>query len=242
MLLQILTALLPAYLDNLFHISVSPVGRQALTYDEQSWREKPEDDTAEQEDTSEKTFESNKQSKTKRVKNYLKNKCKIALGTKSTTADQKPSEESASWYLEKITNQSEVSELTEVFEDASDNLDDLESPGPYQVANVIITKAPVEDTQNNKNHQNSDTSITDRPPQYPEENQTAHTSSLLRKIQEEIDSNKDDNAEHRSSEIVQENTKLEASSNGCQQIYEANYHNRIEVKFCLDPTDETISP
>ncbi|KAJ8969191.1 hypothetical protein NQ317_000761 [Molorchus minor] len=114
-----------------------------------------------------------RQSKTKRVKNYLK-KCKNVLGSRSATLEVSSTSEYASatssWYLEeKIEqnlNECEINELEEVFEDAQDNLvlgqcDDL-----YQVANIVEVKGPSVESAGSEKINDSD---------YKNENDAEHS-------------------------------------------------------------------
>lgn len=160
---------------------MTPVGRPALTYENQSWKEKPNNDSEEPEESVSKTSES-KKSKAKRVKNFLKNKYKTAIGSKSSSSDQSPSGDSASWYLERITVQSEVSEVDEVFEEACETLGEIESLQPLQVANVILIKNPTDDFENRKGNLDDDKVKNDS-----EDTNSGVASLSLTTVQEEID-------------------------------------------------------
>lgn len=127
----------------LFLLQVTPAGRHCLTYDEESWKPTPE----EQQDfkrTSDidhcRTLEI-RQSKTKRVRNYLK-KCKNALA-RSSSSEQFAESSSSSWYVEKQINESEVVELEDVFENVKEigGISDI-----CEVANVIEVKGRSEET------------------------------------------------------------------------------------------------
>ncbi|KAJ8922119.1 hypothetical protein NQ315_004053 [Exocentrus adspersus] len=99
-------------------LAVTPTGGRAITYDEESWKPSPEDKSKEKDDLSRQCEV--RQSKTKRVKNYLK-KCKNALGNRSASLQVSPCSESpktSSWYIENNLNECEINELEEVFEDA----------------------------------------------------------------------------------------------------------------------------
>lgn len=119
----------------IFLFQVTPTGRHALTYDEESWREK--DDNTEEITRQSET----RKSKTKRMKNYLK-KCKNVLGNRSssslndpgggsgggcglgTSYDVTPSNSSSStssWYIDKsiAINECEINELEDVYEEVS---------------------------------------------------------------------------------------------------------------------------
>lgn len=107
-------------------LQVTPAGRHCLTYDEESWRPTSE----EQQNikcNSDTDYCRNieiRQSKTKRVRNYIK-KCKNALSRSSSDQTQfAESSSSSSWYLDKqisgVLNESEVVELEDVFEDAKE--------------------------------------------------------------------------------------------------------------------------
>lgn len=115
-------------LTKLFQFQVTPASRHCLTYDEESW--KPTTDEEQQDlkcisDTDHCRTLEIRQSKTKRVRNYLK-KCKNVL-SRSSSSDQAQfaeSSSSSSWYIEKqisgVLNESEVVELEDVFEDAKE--------------------------------------------------------------------------------------------------------------------------
>lgn len=125
---------------------VTPTGHQALTFDDESW--KPSlDDTIAQTSTSEISRSNEiRQSKTKRVKKYLK-KCKNVLSKSSIDQSTEEEARTSSWYLEEIINEGRVSELDDIFEDAQVNLDLSESDQNYQVANVVHVKCNVSDTE-----------------------------------------------------------------------------------------------
>lgn len=107
-------------------MQVTPAGRHCLTYDEESWKATPDEQDLKQiSDTDQCRTLEIRQSKTKRVRNYLK-KCKNAL-SRSSSGDQSQfaeSSSSSSWYIEKqisgALNESEVVELEDVFEDAKE--------------------------------------------------------------------------------------------------------------------------
>ncbi|KAJ8922126.1 hypothetical protein NQ315_004060 [Exocentrus adspersus] len=121
---------------------VTPTGGRAITYDEESWKPSPEDKSKEKDDLSRQCEV--RQSKTKRVKNYLK-KCKNALGNRSASLEVSPCSESpktSSWYIENNLNECEINELEEVFEDAQVSPSLGDSSSAYQVANIIEVKGP----------------------------------------------------------------------------------------------------
>lgn len=97
------------------------MGRPALTYDEESWKPKSEDHN---EDTTKlnenQAVPEIRQSKCKRVKNYLK-KCKNVIGSKSTNNDQHSklgieTSSTANKLNENTSHYDECSELDNVFE------------------------------------------------------------------------------------------------------------------------------
>lgn len=130
-------------------MQVTPTGRHCLTYDEESW--KP---TLEEQQDLKRTSETDhcrtleiRQSKTKRVRNYLK-KCKNALA-RSSSGEQSHFAESSStssWYVEKqlsgVLNESEVVELEDVFENVKEisGISDI-----CEVANVVEVKGRSEE-------------------------------------------------------------------------------------------------
>lgn len=132
---------------------MTPTGRHALTYDDQSWQPNA-DDTNSTKDDFTRSNEA-RQSKTQRVKNYIK-KCKNALGSKSNSLEQSHNGESssASWYIDKklenLLNESEINELDDIYENAQFSEDFHNCSDSYQRANVIQIKG---DNQNNENNQ-----------------------------------------------------------------------------------------
>nr|CAH7732506.1 unnamed protein product [Callosobruchus chinensis] len=121
---------------------VTPTTTKAVTYDEESWKPSSEETVSDKKDLS-RTSEV-RQSKTKRVKNYLK-KCKTVLGSsKSNSLDIPETSQTSrntSWYLENV-NECEVNELEDVFEEAQVCLNLTECSSSYQVANVIEVRGP----------------------------------------------------------------------------------------------------
>lgn len=141
---------LSTYLKYIFIFQVTPTAARAITYDEESWKPSPEDKLKEKEDFSRQSEA--RQSKTKRVKNYLK-KCKNALGTRSASLEVSSCNDTSStssWYVENKINECEINELEEIYEDAlvSQNLGDTSSA--YQVANIIEVKGPSVDSSDNE--------------------------------------------------------------------------------------------
>ncbi|EFA01095.2 hypothetical protein TcasGA2_TC004018 [Tribolium castaneum] len=106
---------------------VTPTGRHALTYDEESWRSTSEESSSKPPEELSRSSDT-RQSATKRVKNYLK-KCKNAL--KSGSHEEVAS--TSSWYLDELINVSEVNELEDIYEDVQVDVDS----GVYQVASVV---------------------------------------------------------------------------------------------------------
>lgn len=86
-------------------LKVTPTGRHAVNYDEESWKPTPEEPQKTKKETVEEFNRSSdiRQSTTKRMKNYLK-KCKHALGKSSSSSSgssQNHDGASSSWYVEK---------------------------------------------------------------------------------------------------------------------------------------------
>nr|CAI5864936.1 unnamed protein product [Callosobruchus analis] len=123
-------------------LKVTPTTTKAVTYDEESWKPSSEETVSDKKDLS-RTSEA-RQSKTKRVKNYLK-KCKSVLGSsKSNSLDIPESSQTSrhtSWYLQNV-NECEVNELEDIFEEAQVCLNLSECSSSYQVANVIEVRGP----------------------------------------------------------------------------------------------------
>lgn len=128
-------------------MQVTPINERAATYDEESWKPSEEEAVKNKKDLS----RSNdvRQSKTKRVKNYLK-KCKTALGpSKSASLEVSSCDDNvsscSSWYMESQIidnlNRCEINELTEIFEDAH-SVKAGDGRGVYQVANIIEVRGP----------------------------------------------------------------------------------------------------
>lgn len=146
----------------MFQFQVTPAGRHCLTYDEESWKPTP----AEEEDLKHisecRTLEI-RQSKTKRVRNYLK-KCKNVLSRSSSGGDQSQfaeSSSSSSWYIEKqinsgVLNESEVVELEDVFEDAKEIGDISEI---CEQANIVEVKGRPEEVPENDKDEKEETNI-----------------------------------------------------------------------------------
>lgn len=131
---------------------VTPTSARAVTYDEESWKPSPEDASKESKDERDSLRSSEiRQSKTKRVKNYLK-KCKSVLGSsKSASLDvSSVSSDSvcgSSWYLEDNNSEikeGKISELSDVFEDAQVSLNVKDCSSVFQVANVVEVRGPPE--------------------------------------------------------------------------------------------------
>lgn len=123
------------YLLICFYIQVTPTGRHALTYDEESWKPTPEDLPKPEEIT---RSSETRTSTTKRVKKYLK-KCKSVLisGTSDASSEEAPT--TSSWYLDDLIHESEVHELEDIYEDAQvGNI--VTNNDFYQVANVVDVK------------------------------------------------------------------------------------------------------
>ncbi|CAG9864587.1 unnamed protein product [Phyllotreta striolata] len=117
---------------------VTPTSTRALTYDEESWKQSPEDSLADDRTS----LKSTEQSKTNRVKNYIK-KCKNALST-SKSASVDLSSASSSWYDDDKSASNvrthETNELEDVFEEAQVRLDVGSGTSFFQVANVVEVK------------------------------------------------------------------------------------------------------
>ncbi|KAF5297182.1 hypothetical protein FQA39_LY12197 [Lamprigera yunnana] len=140
-------------------IRVTPTGRHAISFNDDCWKPKNEEEAIEgtskaSESPSDEISRTSevRQSKTKRVKNYLK-KCKNAIGNKigsSETSDTKNAEKD----LEVILNKSEVHELEEVFENVGDNVCLENVRDLSQIANVVDIIDKNEDNLNSKNVEN----------------------------------------------------------------------------------------
>lgn len=132
----------------MFFFQVTPTTDRAVTYDEESWKPSEEETIKDKKDLS----RSNdvRQSKTKRVKNYLK-KCKNVLGSsKSASLDVSSCDDNvsgcSSWYIDNQIvdnlNRCEINELEEIFEDAQVSINVTEGSSVYQVANIIEVRGP----------------------------------------------------------------------------------------------------
>ncbi|XP_044258934.1 uncharacterized protein LOC123007598 isoform X3 [Tribolium madens] len=108
---------------------VTPAGRHALTYNEESWKPSSEDSPKVEELS---RSSDTRQSTSKRVKNYLK-KCKNALKSGSSESHEEAASTS-SWYLDELISVSEVNELEDIYEDVQVNVDNRDV---YQVASVV---------------------------------------------------------------------------------------------------------
>lgn len=139
----------------LLPFQVTPSGRHCLTYDEESWKptaEEQQQDLKYISDTDHCRTLEIRQSKTKRVRNYLK-KCKNALSRSSSSDQAQFVESSSSWYIEKqisndVLNESEVVELEDVFEDAKEIgcISEI-----CEKANVIEVRGPPDEPVERKN-------------------------------------------------------------------------------------------
>ncbi|KAJ8954872.1 hypothetical protein NQ318_016807 [Aromia moschata] len=142
-----------------------------------------------------------RQSKTKRVKNYLK-KCKNALGRSATLEVSSGVEEStsatSSWYLENgiedNLNECEINELDEVFEDAQVSLNLGDCDALFQVANIIEVKGPsvdssdsdkASDGNDSKGSRDSKESTDETPKAEPSSSEPETASPNLKNLQEE---------------------------------------------------------
>ncbi|KAK5642683.1 hypothetical protein RI129_008850 [Pyrocoelia pectoralis] len=131
--------------------NVTPTGRHAVTYNEESWKSIPEEQ-GKSEGPSKASENNNiqsedlsrssevRQSKTKRVKNYIK-KCKNALGINSSDSSSHKNDDGHDIEkdLEVIINKSEIRELDHVFEKIGDNsrIEENNLSDLSQVANVV---------------------------------------------------------------------------------------------------------
>ncbi|VEN61900.1 unnamed protein product [Callosobruchus maculatus] len=133
---------------------VTPTTTKAVTYDEESWKPSSEETVSDKKDLS-RTSEV-RQSKTKRVKNYLK-KCKTVLGSSKSNSIDIPegsqTTKNTSWYLENV-NECEVNELEDVFEEAQVCLNLTECSSSYQVANVIEVRGPPSEAEGEPSQSN----------------------------------------------------------------------------------------
>ncbi|XP_066257641.1 puratrophin-1-like isoform X1 [Euwallacea similis] len=133
---------------------VTPTNQKAITYDEESWKPRPEDPLQREKSpdpsTPSTSSSSKSSSKAKKVKKYLK-KCKNALGSSKSssfdceTASQISTNSSSSWYvdprLEGLIQKGEIHEIVEQFEDEVVDLQDSKSV-KFEVANIIQVKLP----------------------------------------------------------------------------------------------------
>ncbi|XP_072400076.1 puratrophin-1-like isoform X3 [Diabrotica undecimpunctata] len=126
---------------------VTPTATRAVTYDEESWKPSPDESSKDEKDSVRSS--EIRQSKTKRVKNYLK-KCKNVLGSsKSASLDVSSvcseSAGSSSWYLEDTNieiKEPQINELEDVFENAQISLNFNDGTSSYQVANIVEVRGP----------------------------------------------------------------------------------------------------
>lgn len=130
------------FMISFIFFQVTPTGRHCLSYDEESWKPTEDEKSNSKESSPDvcRTLET-RQSKTKRVKNYLK-KCKNALGSRSSTADITQVEySSSSWYVENHLNEGEITEIVDEFEQVKtiDQCIDEKK----RVAVIVEVKAPV---------------------------------------------------------------------------------------------------
>lgn len=120
---------------------MTPAGRHAITYDEESWKPTPEEVSNCKEESC--TLERH-QSTTKKVRNYLK-KCRNVLSNRSTSSDnQNSSGSTSSWYVDKqiSVHECQIVEIEDVFE----NLEvvDVSLNGLREVANIVEVKGRTE--------------------------------------------------------------------------------------------------
>ncbi|XP_056631347.1 uncharacterized protein LOC130441613 isoform X2 [Diorhabda sublineata] len=123
-----------------YSYEVTPTVTKAVTYDEESWKPSPEDISKDERDSL-KSSEI-RQSKTKRVKNYLK-KCKNALGSgkyASLDVSSVCSANNSSWYIE--IKEPQVNEIEDLFEDVQVCLNINDCSSSFQVANVVEVRGP----------------------------------------------------------------------------------------------------
>lgn len=157
---------------------MTPAGRHALTYDEESWKPTPEEASKSKEGLNEGscTLERH-QSRTKRVRNYLK-KCKNALSNRSTNSDcnQNSDGSTSSWYVEKQVNVSvhdyQIVELEDVFENVQ--VVDIGLEDIREVANVVEVKGRAETTNEACENKRADC-------------QKEESSPILSQVQDEVE-------------------------------------------------------
>ncbi|CAH1179324.1 unnamed protein product [Phaedon cochleariae] len=172
-----------------YSYEVTPTSGRPISYTDESWKPSSGESTKDPSCPTE-----CRQSKTKRVKNYLK-KCKSALGTsKSASLDVSSNcsekNETSSWYLEnqieENLNECEVKELEDVFENATvhTDIDDCS----LQVANIVEVRGPPgsNDQCDDNEYQREDEEGRN---EKEEDLMTAPvaTSPVLQKLQEEED-------------------------------------------------------
>ncbi|KAK4877374.1 hypothetical protein RN001_009880, partial [Aquatica leii] len=147
--------------------NVTPTGRHAISYNEDCWKSKPEEQQPP--DGSSKLLENTpteigrssegRQSKAKRVKNYLK-KCKNAIGNKISSSEASTSNNEDATLVEKdsevILNKSEVNELNEIYENLNQNACLQSVCDLSEVANVVnIINENGDDLNTKSNVENS---------------------------------------------------------------------------------------
>lgn len=191
---------------------MTPTGRHALTYDEESWKPKPDDrnPSKSKESSPDEIGRSSetRQSKTKRVKNYLK-KCKNALGSRSNSNDQSSSSDnqSTSWFvdkkLEEALNESEIHDLEDVFEKVHINPNlKCDFSDKCRVASVVDVKSRsgviCEDVVQDNSSTGCD--LDDQKSVAPDE---LHSSPLLSRAQEQVDVDKDNDKEATEKETTE---------------------------------------
>lgn len=174
-----------------FIFQVTPTGRHCISYDEESWKPTEDEKTNSKESSPDvcRTLET-RQSKTKRVKNYLK-KCKNVLGSRSSTAEITQVEySSSSWYVDDHLNEGEVSEIVDEFEQAKSIHQSIDEK--KRVALVVEVKAPVSRRDEGANFTKAESSESLRNLQNPLVEKT--TSPLLPDVQEMVEGSLNDDA------------------------------------------------
>ncbi|GJQ70975.1 hypothetical protein Trydic_g889 [Trypoxylus dichotomus] len=195
---------------------VTPTGRHCLSYDEESWKPTEDEKSNSKESSPDvcRTLET-RQSKAKRVKNYLK-KCKNALGNRSSTADITQVEyTSSSWYVENHLYEGEVTEIVDEFEQTKTIHQSIDEK--KRVAVVVEVKAPVSKRDDGVNFTKAESSESLRNLQNPHVEKTA--SPLLPDVQEMVEGCFDDEA------VIDDQDLLENEGE------KENGDNTVELKF-----------
>lgn len=207
-------------LTSLIFFQVTPTGRHCLSYDEESWKPTEDEKTNSKESSPDvcRTLET-RQSKTKRVKNYLK-KCKNALGSRSSTAEITQVEySSSSWYVDDHLNEGEVHEIVEQFEQVKTIDQSIDEK--KRVALVVEVKAPVSKRDSGVNFTKAESSESLRNLHNPLVDKAA--SPHLPDVQEAVEGSLDDD------EVVRYDDGLDDGKE--EEEAKENSDGTVEVSF-----------